>query len=324
MKEGLTAHAYVFAGIEGIGKARIALGFAAMLNCPDPRDDEHHTCPDCRRVMQGSHPDVIVEKPEKGRIRIDRIRALQQFFAYAPMEGRCRVALIDDAHLMNPAAQNALLKTLEEPPPKRVIVLVTSNASVLLPTVLSRCRRIRFGPLAREVIASHLQREKGTDPQKAWVVAGMAGGSLARALEIDTARFLDFRDRLEAAIAEPGSLGLKGLLELSAHIAAHEDMAGPVTDMAASIVRDLLVEKVAAGQEKPPLDEIGNPIPPRAEYYCEYDLMRAYNEICRAAELLRLPMNLNKNLVMDVMLLKIARIMAGPTWGVTVPEPRVH
>ncbi len=324
VREGCTAHAYLFAGIEGIGKARIALAFAAMLNCPSPSDDESHTCPVCRRVLVGAHPDVLVEKPDKGRIRIDRIRELQQFFAYAPIEGRCRVALIDDAHLMNPAAQNALLKTLEEPPPLRVILLVSSNASVLLPTVLSRCRRIRFGPLPRDVIAAHLQQEKGVDAERAWVVAGMAGGSLARALDMDSTRFLDLRDKLAIAIAEPGKLGLKGLLELSAHIAAGEDTAGPATDMAASVVRDLLVEKVASGSGEPPPHETNDYLGGRGEYFRECDLLKAYNEICRAAELVRLPMNLNKNLVMDVMLLKIARIMAGPTWGVAVHDVSAH
>ncbi|MEW6349980.1 MAG: DNA polymerase III subunit delta' [Thermodesulfobacteriota bacterium] len=324
VRDGLTAHAYLFAGIEGIGKAQVALGFAAMLNCPSPTDDAQHTCSACRRVMQGSHPDVLVEKPDKGRIRIDRIRELQQFLAYAPIEGRCRVAFIDGAHAMNPAAQNALLKTLEEPPPRRVLILVTSNASALLPTVLSRCRRVKFGPLPREVISAYLQRDKRMDAQRAWTVAGMAGGSLARALETDTTRFLDLRDRLKTAITEPGRLGLKGLLELSAYIAGGEDMAGPATDMAASVVRDLLVGRVAPETEEVDTNEGGDSLRGGDEDFRECDLLKAYNEICRAAELVRLPMNLNKNLVMDVMLLKIARIMAGPSWGVAVHDVSAH
>jgi DNA polymerase III subunit delta' len=315
------AHAYLFTGVEGIGKRMAALRFAARLNCPLHPEDLQQTCPSCRRILQGNHPDVVVEKPEKGRIRIDKIRELQLFLAYAPIEGRCRVVIIDDAHRMNPAAQNALLKTLEEPPPARMIVLVSSNPSLLLPTVLSRCRRVRFAPLQPSVVADYMRREKGLDPERATAIAGMSGGSLARALELDTEKFLSLRNRIAWALVDPVKEGIRGLLALSAAMSASDEVALLATDLAAALVRDLLLYRIGYDQQEPLHKDILDALAPEMQHFHEDDLMSVYNEICQAAELVRLPMNINKNLVMDVMLLRIARIMAGPNWGVAVHDP---
>ena len=155
-KEGRPAHAYLFTGREGVGKRMAAFRFASMLNCPDPQADPDGTCHVCRRISSETHPDFIIERPEKGMIRIERVRLLQNSFKFAPAEARFRIAVIDDAHLMNRSAQNALLKTLEEPPPARVIVLVTSKPFLLLSTVRSRCRRVRFGPIPLETLCAIL------------------------------------------------------------------------------------------------------------------------------------------------------------------------
>ncbi len=315
------AHAYLFSGVEGVGKKMAAMRFAAELNCPSRPEDKQQACPSCRRVLQSAHPDVICERPDKGRIRVDRVREMQLFLAYAPIEGRSRIVIIDDAHLMNPAAQNALLKTLEEPPPNRVIVLVTANPSLLLPTVLSRCRRVRFSPMAPSIIADYLCREKGLDPERAGAIAGMAGGSLARALEIDSAKFVELRNRIARALVDPGKEGLRGLLGLSALIAASDETATLATELAAALVRDLLLYRIGYTGEEILHRDILETLTPVTQHFHEDDLLNVYNEICRAAELIRLPTNVNKTLVMDVMLLKIARIMAGPNWGVVPRDP---
>ncbi len=153
-----TAHAYLFSGIEGIGKKLVALEFARMLCCPEYAGEPGHECGTCEKINRGAHPDVLIEAPLKGSIRIDRIRNLQAFFKYSPIEAPYRVIVIDDAHTMNRAAQNALLKTLEEPPSFGVLILITSKPSSLLPTVLSRLRKIKFAPLARSDVAKELFR----------------------------------------------------------------------------------------------------------------------------------------------------------------------
>ena len=138
------------------------------------------------------HPDLVLAEgwwlTRTGRprsepeIRVDQVRDLVGEIAGAPFEARRRVFVIDDAHTMNDAAQNALLKSLEEPPPRSHVILVSSAASGLRPTIRSRCQRLRFGPLSRAVIGESLRLDRGLGPEQAGLQAALAGGSLAAAL----------------------------------------------------------------------------------------------------------------------------------------------
>ena len=111
-------------------------------------EDACGTCASCKRIARGVHADVLLVEPgESGTIKIDQVREAIDRAAYRPFEGRRRVVIVDDADALNAEAQNALLKTLEEPPAASTFVLVTSRPDMLLPTVLSRCQRLRFGRL---------------------------------------------------------------------------------------------------------------------------------------------------------------------------------
>ncbi len=125
--EGKPAQAYLFEGKEGVGKKKTALLFARILNCPQCFKHSPEDCSVCKRLVTFNHPDLIIESPERGMIRIEGIRRIQSFFKFAPVECDYRIALVDDAHMMNRSAQNAILKTLEEPPQGRLLVLVTSE-----------------------------------------------------------------------------------------------------------------------------------------------------------------------------------------------------
>jgi len=314
--EDRPAHAYLFTGRDGVGKCRVAVLFACLVNCPDPSKDSDRSCSVCRRIIEEKHPDVTIERPTKGRIRIDRVRSLQGYFRYAPVEARHRVVIIDDAHLMNKPAQNALLKTLEEPPPGRILVLVSSKPAELLPTVRSRCRRIRFGPVPTEAVARLLTERQRIPREKAAVLAGMAGGSIGRALQMERTHFTDLRERIASVLATRGAIGIAGLLELSEKLSADKETAIEAIDLAASWVRDLMVQRIGAD---PPsfvnvdsLDRIAE----TAQHHKSGELLAAYDELVRAAELIEADINANRNLVMDVMLLKITRLLAGPTMGV--------
>ncbi|KKK69311.1 hypothetical protein LCGC14_2935320, partial [marine sediment metagenome] len=146
---GRLAHAYMLAGPERVGKHTLALKLAAALNCEgdEPPCGE---CNPCRRIGGGIHADVqtvTVEEGEDGAqkgIHVSQIREIERATALKPFEGRSRVVVIDPAEEMNAAAQNAFLKTLEEPPPQVVFVLVTTDESRLLPTIRSRCRRLEL------------------------------------------------------------------------------------------------------------------------------------------------------------------------------------
>ena len=179
----------LFAGPEGIGKRRTAAAVAEVLNCLNPRRDDAFEidacgeCAPCRRIARGIHPDVIAVEPgDTGAIKIDQVRDVIDRANYRPFEGRRRVVIVDPADALGPPAQNALLKTLEEPRPASVFILVSSMPDLLLPTVRSRCRPLRFGELAAAEVAGVLIRDHEYSEAEARAAAAEADGSIGRAL----------------------------------------------------------------------------------------------------------------------------------------------
>lgn len=148
----------IFAGPAGVGKRETAVAIAQALNCLTPVGegdgrDACGTCAACTRIARGVHPDVIVVEPgDNGRVVIDQLRDVIDRVGFRPFEGRRRVVIIDEADSMLGPAQSSLLKVLEEPPSTSVFILVTARPDMLLPTVQSRCPRLRFESTAREVI----------------------------------------------------------------------------------------------------------------------------------------------------------------------------
>jgi len=186
----------IFAGPDGIGKRLAALSTAQALNCtaPAPDGDACGVCAACSRIARGVHPDVLIIEPgESGSIKIDRVRDIVDRVGFRPFEGRRRVIVIDDADSLVPAAQNALLKTLEEPPASSVFILVTSKPDLLLATVRSRCPRLRFQPLDASEIAAALMKQ-GRSETEARAIAAAAGGSLGSALAAAAGELVEARD----------------------------------------------------------------------------------------------------------------------------------
>lgn len=235
LRSGAVHHAYLFAGPEGVGKELTAVGLAQALTCPEQPDVGCGTCVSCSRVAKGLHPDVTWVMPEAERvarglagrsdftgtpsreIRVDQIRELQERIALRGLESRRKVAILVSAHTMNEAAQNAFLKTLEEPPADTTLILVAAAMDKLLPTIRSRCSKVQFGPLPVDFIAERVQAERKLEPDVARLAATMAGGSLGRALSMDVA-VLARRKELITAFE---SLGREDALPLLAFAEAH-------------------------------------------------------------------------------------------------------
>jgi DNA polymerase III subunit delta' len=177
----------IFAGPDGIGKRLTATALAQLLNCPTPvagGRDACGLCASCTRIARLVHADVLVVEPgDTGVIKVDAVRQAIERTAYRPFEGRRRVVIVDQADALLVEAQNALLKTLEEPPAASTFVLVTSRPDVLLPTVRSRCQRLRFGRLAPADVARVLIRDEGFAEAEAHAAASVGDGSVAAALE---------------------------------------------------------------------------------------------------------------------------------------------
>ena len=190
----------ILSGPEGVGKRATAVALAQAVNCGTPvsPDGELDACGECRscgRIARQVHADVLVLEPgPTGAIKVDQVRDVVERTAYRPFEGRRRVVIVDDADTLVPAAQNALLKTLEEPPTASVILLVTSRPDALLPTVRSRCPRLRFGRLSSAEIAVALKRETGCSETEATAVAVAADGRLGQALRQRSGELAEARE----------------------------------------------------------------------------------------------------------------------------------
>ena len=213
----------VLAGPDGVGKRQVALALAGLLNCEavteaggvgQPRDGCGE-CSACQRIARGVHTDVLMIVPgDTGSIKIEAVRRLIDQAAYRPFEGRRRVVIIDEADRLVAEAQNALLKTLEEPPAASAFLLVTHRPHLLLPTVRSRCPQMRFGSLPTKEVVGILVSQHQFTPDTARAAAAAADGSVARALESGSADHLQARESATALLrALACSPHAKGRLE---------------------------------------------------------------------------------------------------------------
>lgn len=190
---GTDAHAYLISGAAGIGKSLLALRLAQALTCEVSPGDPCLACRACRRVERGNHPDVRLAgmasqaaglKPEEAarqkELKIGTVREWQRDITLRPYEARRRVLILHDAERLNEEASNAMLKTLEEPPPYATLILV-ANSTDLLPTIVSRCRVLRLRPLPRRQVAQALEA-RGVAPADAALMAAWSGGRVGWAL----------------------------------------------------------------------------------------------------------------------------------------------
>ena len=249
LRSGRTHHAYLFEGPEGVGKELAAVALAARFLCAEETlaadDDACGACTDCRLLANGNHPDFhLIHRglhkvhPERtvrsGKglfLVVDLIRHfLIEPSAMKPAQGRRRVFLVRDAERMNEGAQNALLKTLEEPPGSACLILVTSSSMRLLPTIRSRCQRIPFDLLPPAFVESELSAGGGLSEDAVRALSRLADGRLGVALRWQDIGLLDSLDGLGACLdglpsGDPESFG-KTLLEIGGELAGRAQESG--------------------------------------------------------------------------------------------------
>jgi DNA polymerase III subunit delta' len=275
-------HAWLIAGPEGIGKATLAWRFVryalAAEAARDPEtldvDFEH---PTVRRVLTLGNPNLYLlrrawnEKTKKHgqTIAVEEVRELKEFLGRTAEEGQWRAVVIDRAEDLYPAAANALLKTLEEPPKRTLFLMVTGEPGRLLPTIRSRCRRLDLSPLPPDQLALAVAGPlaaagmEGHAPEDTGLYAGLAAGSTGRALTLSAGGGLDLYRRLTAVLSRAPKLDLEGAYRLADELAPAA--AEAKFDLAMALLRDLigrLVRHAARGPHGP-----GGALPGEAELF---------------------------------------------------------
>jgi DNA polymerase-3 subunit delta' len=312
MAKGRLSHAYLFLGPEGVGKASVARALAAALNCAQPLTDGDAcgACPSCRRLLGGTHPDFLVISPEesKAQISIDQIRELRRLTEYPPLGGGWRVVIIKPAEALtaqNDAAANALLKTLEEPPDRNVLVLTALGEADLLPTVVSRCHKLAFTPLPLPLVARELVKRRGLSPAQAALLAAISGGSLGRALNLDPEELLVQRRQVLADLDRLAGGSAAGALDWAQRLAKNRAELDNFLLTAQLWYRDLLLvhyqapAQLLAHQDlAPELDAARKAGTPKT-WFAKFSALGAAQRHLQA--------NLNPELTLDILGLRLQR-----------------
>ncbi len=235
------AHAYLFEGPDGVGKRLVALAFARALLCI------HGTgcgdCPACRKIDHNNHPDVHLLTADGASIKIEQIRALQQDMSLRPLEGKYRVCLIDGADQMTIGAANALLKTLEEPQPNTLMLLLSDHPEQLLPTICSRCQRLPFSRLPKDKLAQILSQRLEISDKEASILASLSEGSLKKALGQNRHLYLEKRHKLIQSLSALSSGSTIPTFNLADELATEKEYLADILDIFQAFYRDILLLK---------------------------------------------------------------------------------
>lgn len=252
MRSGKVAHAYLFAGAPGVGKATTARVFAAALNCQSLPDDACGTCISCHKMAEGNHPDYfeIAREADKKNITIDKIREAIKQTQYRPYEGRYKVFLIDGAEQMTIEAANALLKTLEEPTAQTVFILVTPAPHQLPSTVVSRCQTLRFNAIEQTQVSQWAQMNLGMDEQDADLAAALAEGSLGRAETLDLGALRETRLALfESLVADDDPEEIRAMKLGSVLLQQCDDLRDGI-ELLAGFIRDAVLWQISGDEQR--------------------------------------------------------------------------
>jgi len=241
------AHAYLFTGIPGIGKTTTACALAKALHCKDARDDFCDECISCRKIAHGTHPDLVMIEPEGDSIKINQIRTMQEQVSYTSYEGHHKIVLISKSERMTLQSSNCLLKTLEEPPPHTVLILITSAPYQLPSTVRSRCQSVMFQPLPAALIEEALQKQfGGEEGEKVQLIASLAGGSLGRAVRWMENGLLQERKMLLETLSRLHTCSPTALLKCAELLGEDKELVREKLDMITLWLRDLLLLKATS------------------------------------------------------------------------------
>lgn len=299
-------HAYLFQGEEGVGKEALARTFAAGLQCQSESADKPcKECVSCRQMESGNQPDVIWVTREKASLGVDEIREqLCNTMDIKPFSSPYKIYLVPEAEKMTEAAQNALLKTIEEPPEYGIVILMTSNISALLPTIQSRCLTMEFRPLSTAVVESYVKEHCQVPDYQARASAAFAQGNLGKAMRYAKSEdFIERKDHIISLLRHVEQMDLSEMLAVIKDLGTHKDEVRDYIDLMVLWYRDVLLFKATKDINQLLFQD-------EASYISREASHRSYEkieEILQAFEKakVRLRANVNFDITMELMLLTL-------------------
>ncbi|MAS36451.1 MAG: hypothetical protein CL610_20780 [Anaerolineaceae bacterium] len=255
MDFGRVRHAYLITGTDNIGKNTLAHSFAMALNCthPDAANRPCMECRACRLVLSGNHPDLLYSEQDAntGALKIDAIRTVMRGLSMKPFEARHRIAIMEHFDEAQPRAQDALLKTLEEPPPSALLILTATRVEALLQTILSRSQIINLRPIPLTTIRDVLVQHYGTDADHAELLARLSGGRIGWAIDASqNAALLEERERALEALETCIEMNRAGRFDMAQELGKDKLRLGPLLELWQTYWRDLLL--LTRGSHVPP------------------------------------------------------------------------
>lgn len=309
LKGGKLSHAHLFVGPKHVGKMTLAINLAQALNC----EGDEKPCGDCRqclRIAGQKHADVVVIGLDgRAEIGIDQIREMGHSASLRPFEGRHRVFIIDGAEHLSHEASNCLLKTLEEPPPNVQLILLAINERLLLPTVLSRCRRLELRPLSTPVAEQALTERWGVPRERARVLARLCSGCLGWAVvAFSDEGLLGERWQKLTTLTRLTRVGLEERFAYAAQLANQfskdRESVQEVLSLWVGWWRDLMLVKGGCGNFVSNVDQ-ETTLHREAEGYSLTQIKEFVESLQRAME--QLDQNANPRLVLEVLMLAIPK-----------------
>lgn len=241
------SHAYILNGEEGTGRKTIANAFAMTLLCEKGGNDPCMVCHSCKQVLSGNHPDIVYVKHEKpNSIGVDDIREqINDTIMIRPYSSFYKIYIVDEAEKMTVQAQNALLKTIEEPPSYAVIILITTNQEAFLPTILSRCVQLKLKPLKDFTVKSYLTEQFHVPEKEAEICAAFARGNLGKAIHLASSD--EFKELYQKVMNLVKSVETMDIVDLLDHIREIKELDFDIKEVLELLrlwYRDVLMYKV--------------------------------------------------------------------------------
>ena len=248
IKTGNLSHAYIINGEYGSGRQTIASALAKTIQCQSKTDDTDAcgVCTSCKQAESHNHPDIKYITHDKTSISVNDIREqLNNDISIKPYSSEYKIYIIPDANKMTEQAQNALLKTIEEPPVYAIIILLTENCDSLLPTIRSRCITLTMNPVEKDKICTYLENKFQLEPEQAQIAANYCQGNIGKAIRFaSSSDFIEMKNQVLKLLKNLDSMDIASIIDTIKEFSTHKNDINDYLDLMLLWYRDVLMFKV--------------------------------------------------------------------------------